>query len=139
VAGGGYNWTNREFGPPSANWEALEIVAKLCETYAPRRCVLYASPINPFLRERLSEPGLYEDYLATLRIVAGRHGLIFRDYTDALKRNDFRIPKLGIRDPVHMNEVGRERLATLLQEPLGLAIANVNASVAAASGGAGRP
>lgn len=140
-----YEWTKDEYGGPNFNWQALEVVGALCATLAPGRCVLYASPINPLLRDRLYEPGLYDDYLANLRVVAGRHGLIYRDYTDALTPADFRVPKYGaFRDPIHMNPQGRAKLARLLLEPLSQAVENTSAfrhlrpAQAAAPGGTAR-
>lgn len=118
-----YEWTRDEYSSPNENWQALLLIGELCRRYAPGRCVLYASPINPLLRERLYEPGLYDDYLSDLRVVAGRYGLIFRDYTDALAPADFRKPKYGgLRDPIHMNTAGRTQLGRLLLEPLSVAI-----------------
>jgi hypothetical protein len=113
-----FEWTRSDYGLPNPNWEALDAIGRLCRRYASGRCLLYASPINPLRRETLSEPGLYEEYVAELRVVAGRYGLIFRDYTDTLTAADFRKPRVSGRDPIHMNPQGRAKLAKLLLEPL---------------------
>jgi hypothetical protein len=79
--------------------------------------------VNPFGRDRTAEPGLYEDYLAHVRIIVGRYGLIFRDYTDTMSRADFRKPKYGgQRDSIHLNEAGRAALANLLVGPVAQAM-----------------
>ncbi len=121
-----YEWTRAEYGPPSTNWDALELIGQLCQRYAPGRCVLYAGPVNPVGRAQVAEPGLYDQYLARLRIVAGRYGLIWRDYTDTMTGADFRKPMFGGgRDPIHLNEQGRAKLSKLLVEPLAEAVAHV--------------
>jgi hypothetical protein len=119
-----FEWTRSEYGPPSANWDAVDLFGRLCQRYAPGRCVLYSSPINPLGREQASEPGLQEEYLAFLRLTATRYGLIFRDYTDALTPSEFLPPKYGgLRDAVHMNPEGRAKLTALLVEPAAEAVA----------------
>jgi hypothetical protein len=120
-------WPTVEYAPPSANWEALDVFGQLCATYAAKRCVVYAGPINPLERDRLVEPTLYAEYMARLRIMVGRYGLIWRDYTDAMTAADFRTPKYGgSRDPIHMNEQGRAKLAKLLLEPVEEVLANAS-------------
>ena len=118
-----YEWTREAYGIPNPNWEALDLIGRMCQRYAPGRCVLYAGPVNPFGRDRTAEPGLYEDYLAHVRIIVGRYGLIFRDYTDTMSRADFRKPKYGgQRDSIHLNEAGRAALANLLVGPVAQAM-----------------
>jgi len=121
-----YEWSRADYAGPNSNWTALELLGRLCRRYAPGRCVLYAGPVNPLGREPLAEPGLYEEYLAFLRIVAGRYGLIWRDYSDTMTPADFRPPKYGgLRDPIHLNEAGRAKLAQLLVEPVAEAVGNL--------------
>lgn len=118
-----YEWMRDDYGIPNANWAALRVIGELCQIYAPGRCLIYGSPINPLLREQLYEPGLYQEYLREVRVVAGRYGVAWRDYTDALTPAHFRKPKYGgVRDPIHMNPEGRAKLAGLLAEPVGDAI-----------------
>jgi hypothetical protein len=119
------DWPRSQYASPSANWTAVEMVGRLCQRYAPGRCVLYAGPVNPVRRTNISDPGLYEEYLASLRVLAGRYGLIWRDYTNALKAEDFRRAKYGGGpDPIHMNDQGRLKLATLLVDPVAEALRN---------------
>jgi hypothetical protein len=116
-------WTRAEYDLTNQNWEALELIGKLCRRYRPGRCVMYASPINPLGREQLAEAGLYEEYLAKVRAVAQRHGLIWRDYTDALAASEFVAPMFGgARDAIHPNERGRRTLARLLAVPVAEAV-----------------
>lgn len=118
-------WPRGAYGPPNANWEAVELFARLCERYLPGGCVLFTGPVNPVGRDRIVERGLYDEYLAFLRVVVGRSGLIWRDYTDALGAEDFLPPKLGRRDPIHMNAGGRLKLSKLLIDPVAEAVATV--------------
>lgn len=118
-----FEWTRANYGEPNANWDAIELYGRLCQRYAPGRCVLYAGPVNPVGRAALAEPGLYDEYLARLRVLAGRYGLIWRDYTNALGPGEFRKPMFGgWRDPIHPNEQGRAKLARLLAEPVADAV-----------------
>ncbi|MBI1816115.1 MAG: YfhO family protein [Deltaproteobacteria bacterium] len=120
---GPYEWTAADYGFPNANWDALDVIGSLCHAYRPGRCVIYAGPVNPFGRDRLAEPGLYEEYIARLRGTADRYGLIWRDYSDAMTPADFRKPKYGgLRDPIHLNEDGRKKLAGLLAAPVADAV-----------------
>jgi len=124
--GSPYEWTRAQYGMPSQNWAVLELIGQLCHDYAPGRCVMYTGAINPLGREQLAEPGFYEEYLARLRVVAGRYGLIWRDYTDTMTPADFKKPKYGgLRDPIHLNETGRAKLAALLVEPVSEALQSV--------------
>jgi len=128
ASAGPYEWPRDEYGPPSGNWQALEVMGQLCARYAPGRCVFYAGPVNPVGRDHLVEPELYEEYLAHLRVVVGRYGIIWRDLTDSMTGSDFRPPKYGgLRDPIHMNEQGRAKLAKLLVAPILEAAANAQA------------
>ena len=123
-----YEWSRDDYGGLNANGRALELIGQLCRRYAPGRCVLYAGPVNPLGREALADPGLYEEYLAFLRVLAGRSGLIWRDYSDTMTPADFRPPRYGgLRDPIHLNEAGRAKLAQLLAQPVAEAIGNVTA------------
>ena len=106
-----------------AYFKDMELIGKLCRRYRPGRCVMYASPINPLGREQLAEAGLYEEYLAKVRAVAQRYGLIWRDYTDALAASEFVTPMFGgSRDAIHPNERGRRTLARLLAVPVADAV-----------------
>ncbi len=118
-----YEWSQEDYGFGNPNWEALELVGALCRRYAPGRCVIYAGPVNPLDREHIVDPAFYEAYVATLRRVAGRYGLVWRDYTDALTPAEFRPDFYGRqRDPMHPNEAGRAKIAALLAEPVAQAL-----------------
>jgi hypothetical protein len=121
-----YEWTFEGLGYPNANWEALELIGRLCERYLPGRCVIYAVPINPAGWGDVAEPGLYEDYLAHVSMIAGRHGLIFRDFTNALTPEEFLPPNFPRRyDPMHPNRAGRLKFAPMLTDALLEATRNV--------------
>ncbi len=121
-----YEWPRDDYGYPNPNWDGLEMIARLCARYTPGRCVLYAGPINPLRRNRLVDPDFYEEYLARLRVTVGRYGLIWRDYTDTMTPEDFRPPMYNPngRDPIHLNETGRAKLAKLLADPVAEAVTN---------------
>jgi lysophospholipase L1-like esterase len=108
-------WQRADFSMTNTNWDAMELIGRLCQRYAPGRCIVYAGPVNPLARDKLVEPDHYQQYLTQLRGIAERYGLIWRDYTDALTAADFRKPMfLGSRDPIHPNGSGNAKLATLL-------------------------
>jgi hypothetical protein len=113
-----YRWTRPEYGSSNANWQALTVIGELCERYAPGRCLLYTGPVNPAVRDRLTEPGLYEEYVTRVRTTAARHGLGWRDYSDALSPDQFRRPLLGETDPIHMNQRGGAELVALIADAL---------------------
>lgn len=120
---GQFDWTWAEYGPPNANWEALDLFGRLCHQYLPGRCVLYSGPINPLGRAQAAEPKLLDAYLAHLRTIAGRYGLVWRDYTDAMTPADFIPPKYGgLRDPIHLTIAGNAKLARLLLPPVAEAV-----------------
>jgi hypothetical protein len=124
-----YEWPRDDYAGPNSNWRALDLIGRLCRHYAPGRCVIYAGPVNPLGRDTLVEPELYEDYLAFLRMLTGQYALIWRDYSDTMTPADFRPPKYGgLRDPIHLNETGRAKLAALLVQPVAEAIENVTAT-----------
>jgi hypothetical protein len=120
---GKFEWTWAEYGPPNANWDALNLFGRLCHQYQPGRCVIYSGPLNPLGRAQAAEPELFDAYLAHLRAVAGRYGLVWRDYTDTMTPADFAPPKyVGVRDPIHLNGAGNAKLAQLLQAPVAEAV-----------------
>jgi hypothetical protein len=83
---------------------------------------MYSGPINPFHRERLAEPGHYEEYLAGRCVIAGRYGVRFRDFTDTMEASDFRkpmFPRPGDaepRDPIHLNPQGGAKLGNYVAD-----------------------
>ena len=125
---GALNMAREQFGYPSAHWEAFELLGCLCGQYAPGRCVVFSSPINPEGREEVIEPGLYEEFRERMRVMAGRSGMVWRDYTDALTPADFIPPTFPgqKRDAIHMNGGGRVKLAKLLTEPVGEIVARIS-------------
>jgi hypothetical protein len=137
-ARGRYDWTRADYSLDNPNWGGLALFARLCKRYLPDRCVLYTGPLNPHGRAALAEPGLYEAYLAQVRVIAGRYGIIWRDYSNTMNATDFRHPMFGTRgrDPIHLNEAGRGKLAELVVEPATEAVRN---AVAAKFGTSPRP
>lgn len=119
---GEFEWSREGYGIPNSNWAALDVMSGLCERYAPGRCLIYSGPINPLGRDRLTEPGHFDEYLARLRVLAGRHGVRFRDFTDTLEADDFRrplYPRPGSgppRDPIHMNAKGGAKFGEYLAD-----------------------
>jgi hypothetical protein len=112
-----FDWTRVDYGSPNPNWDALELLGRLCARYGPRRCMIFSSPINPEGRDRLAEPGFYEEYLGRLQEVSDRYGILYRDCTDGLTPADFVPGKQG-RDAIHMRDSGRAKLAARLVEPV---------------------
>jgi hypothetical protein len=122
-APGEIEWTWAKYGPPNANWEALDLLARICQAYLPGRCVIYSGPINPLARAHVAEPRLFNAYLTYLRSLAGRHGLEWRDYTDSMTPADFAPPKYGApHDSIHLNSEGNAKLAQLLAAPVAGAV-----------------
>jgi hypothetical protein len=126
---GKVDWSRAGFAIPNSNWDAIEIIASLCERYAPERCLIYSGPINPDGRDRLADPGLYEEYLARLRGVMERHGVRFHDFSDALAATDFRKPmfprpgEAAPRDPIHLNPDGGAKLGDVVAEAVAALVA----------------
>src|SRR5262249_11060910 len=117
------DWTRKDYGRPNANWQAVDLFGRLCQRYLPGSCVLFTGPVNPLGRERVAEGGLYAEYRAFLRVVAGRYGLIWRDYTDTLGADDFITPRYGgRRDPIHINAAGRAKVSTRLVDAVAEAV-----------------
>jgi hypothetical protein len=119
---GAFEWTREGYGIPNTNWTALEVMGSLCERFGPGRCLIYSGPINPLGRDRLAAPGHYEEYLARLRVLVGRHRVRFRDFTDLLGAEDFRKPlfprpgNLPPRDPIHMSTEGGAKFGEYLAD-----------------------
>ena len=119
-----YVWTYDECGPPNPNWEALELLGRLCGRYAPRRCLIFSGPLNPARRDDLCEPRLYAEYLARLQHLADQYGLVFRDYSEGMTPADFVVPPAPTKpDPMHLNAGGRAKLAAKLVDPIAAIVA----------------
>jgi len=113
-----FDWTRAQYGPPNANWDALELLGRLCDRYAPMRCLIFSGPINPEGRDRLAEPGFYEEYQARLRRLAEDYRVVYRDFTAGLEPDDFLTPLRQARDPIHLEARGRVKLAARVVEPV---------------------
>jgi hypothetical protein len=112
-----YMWERADYQFPNPNSEALETIGRVCGRYAPGRCFLYSGPVNPLGHGALAEPGLYREYLAMLRVIIGRYGLHWRDFTDAMNAPDFRKPMYKEPfDAIHMNTSGGRKLATAIAD-----------------------
>ena len=119
-----FAWTYAEYGPPNPNWEALELLGRLCARYAPRRCLIFSGPLNPARRDDLCEPRLYAEYLARLQHLADQYGLVFRDYSEGMTPADFVVPAAPTKpDPMHLNAGGRAKLAAKLVDPIAAIVA----------------
>ena len=113
-----FDWTRAEYGSPNRNWDALELLGRLCARYGPRRCMIFSGPINPEGRDQLAEPGFYKEYLGRLQDVSDRYGIVYSDCTDGLTSADFVSPGMQGRDAIHMRDSGRATLAARLVEPI---------------------
>jgi hypothetical protein len=80
--------------------------------------MIFSGPINPEGRDRVAEPGFYEEYLGRVRDVSDRYGILYRDCTDGLTSADFVAPLMQARDAIHMRDSGRAKLAARLLEPI---------------------
>lgn len=123
----GFDLTREEFGYPNPSWEALDLLGRLCREYAAWRCLVFSGPINPEHRVTAAEPGFYDEFRERMRIVAGRNGIVWRDYTDAMTAEDFLPSRFGEtrRDAIHLNVEGRQKLAQRLAQPLSEIVARV--------------
>lgn len=108
-----YRWTREAYGPPNHNWQALDVVGRLCERYGSERCLLYSGPLNPDASEWFVPPDLYEDYRTRLRALAKRYDLDLRDFTKLMPAMSFRARKGG-PDAIHLNVGGGTLLAQWL-------------------------
>lgn len=126
-AASGFDLTRENFGYPNPSWEALDLLGRLCRRYAPWRCLVFSGPINPEHRVTAAEPGFYDEFREHVRMVAGRNGIVWRDYTDAMTAEDFLPSPFGgtRRDAIHLNVEGRQKLAKRLTQPLGEIVARI--------------
>jgi hypothetical protein len=112
-----YPWSRDRYRFPNDNTEALETIGRVCQSYAPGRCFLYAGPLNPLARGDYVEPGLYEEFMAQLRVIVGRYSLGWRDYTTTMNVGDFRHPMFHERyDAIHLNVAGGRKLASRIAD-----------------------
>ncbi len=118
------DWSSDEYSLDNPNWDGLETIGRLCAQHPQTACVLYAGPVNPIGRDRVTDPGLFEGFLARVQHVAESNQIVWRDYTTAMSGDDFQPPKFGkTRDPIHLNPGGRAKMAALLLDPIEEALA----------------
>jgi hypothetical protein len=119
---GAVDWPPDEYAPPNANWDALDVIAGLCNTYAPGHCLIYAVPVNPDGRDHVTDPALYLQFVERLRVMAERGRMTWSDFSDAMSSDDFQRPVFASasrsRDPVHLTSEGLAKLAVLLADPI---------------------
>ena len=128
-------WAPAEYAPPNHNWEALDVLADLCGTFAAGHCLLYTVPVNPVGRDTLTDPALYRTFLERVAVTAKGGRTTWLDLTDTMTAADFLPPNYAVhdRDPIHLTTGGLAKLGAILADP----VARLAADVLAARRGAG--